>query len=63
MADLYENIGNKLISGEKVICPQCGKGIVSPYPSNIPPEKAHCFECSNSECDFIVHLDPAIVVD
>lgn len=56
-----EHLVEKLLSGEKVQCDKCKKGHYVPY--NTTADKAHCFYCSNTECDSRIHWDPIINIE
>jgi len=45
---------NKLMNGEKVICPHCGKGILMPL-NNTKPNNSSQFKCSECGEKLILH--------
>lgn len=51
----------RLRNGEVVHCEKCGKGVFIPYATTA--DKAHYYDCSNSECDNYVHCDPQIDIE
>ena len=61
MAEEKNSLLGKLKTGETVICSKCGKGIYVPY--NTTAEKAHCFYCSNPECDSRIQWDAVIDIE
>jgi len=56
-----DSLFERLKNGEKIICSKCGKGYFIPY--NTSANKAHAFNCSNSECGNYLHFDPTINID
>lgn len=54
---------DKLIFGEPVKCPKCGKGIFVPAEEykNVPLDKCYWFYCNN--CGSALHLSPAWEAD
>lgn len=51
----------KLRAGEKIICPKCKSGYFIPY--NTTADKAHAFNCSNSDCGNYISFDPIIDIE
>ena len=56
-----ENLIDKLRAGEKIQCVKCHEGYYIPY--NTTFDKAHFFQCSNSNCNSFCHWDPVINID
>ena len=56
-----ENLFEHLSSGEKVLCPKCGKGFFIPF--NAPAHKAHSFNCSNPDCNCHYHWTSALDIE
>lgn len=63
MADRYDDLANRLKTGEIVKCPKCRIGTVKPDPISSPPEKALYFKCTNTKCDLLLHFDPMVIVE
>lgn len=53
------SLSSRLIRGEKVVCPKCGKGILVPF--NPKYKVNHAYLCS--DCDFRFHWDPVVIVE
>ncbi len=59
----FSNFLERLQGGEKVICPECRKGIIEPYnPFNLTDYTGfYNFFCPC--CDFTYHADPIIDIE
>ena len=51
---------NSLLSGEKVSCPECNKGLLLPFNPDYSPKENHSFVCNS--CGMIVHWDPVVEI-
>ncbi len=57
----HDSILERLRSGESVLCEICKKGFYIPY--NTTPDKAHSFNCSNSDCNNRINIDAIIDIE
>lgn len=55
------DILTKLKKGEKVECPVCHNGYYVPV--NTTADKAHCFVCTNKECNGHYRWEPIIDIE
>lgn len=58
---VHDDFFERLFSGEKVVCPKCGKGIMLPLNPDVELSKNHTYYCS--QCDAGVHWDPVVIVE
>ena len=52
------SIVSRFLTGEKIPCLKCGKGVYMPTGSDLT--KSHFFRCNN--CDHFVHWDPVVEI-
>lgn len=61
MAEERNNIYTRLKNGEKIKCPVCHKGVLTPY--NTTFDKAHSFNCSDEKCNGSYNFDVQINIE
>lgn len=61
MAEKNGDILLELRKGNRVKCPKCHAGEILPY--NTTADKAHSFNCSNSECGWHLNCDTVIEIE
>ncbi len=49
----------RLINGERLLCPKCGKAYIEPFGTTA--DKAHSFYCP--KCDFEAHYTPKLDIE